>query len=173
MRPVTSIVGAVIIGGLAAGSAVPVFAHGFQVIYNFTNGADGGVPPYTLALDKKGRLLGTANQGGTEGAGIIFRMAEKKTGWFVTPLYNFNGNDGQPGWGLTLNKSSMYTVASYAEVMGGPCGSALQINQSQKQWQSVLMHTFVQKDDGCPTGNMVLDKAGNAYGVTQDGGADG
>jgi len=173
MRPVTSIVGAVIIGGLAAGSAVPAFAHGFQVIYNFTNGADGGVPPYTLALDKKGRLLGTANQGGTEGAGIIFRMAEKKTGWFVTPLYNFNGNDGQPGWGLTLNKSSMYTVASYAEVMGGPCGSALQINQSQKQWQSVLMHTFVQKDDGCPTGNMVLDKAGNAYGVTQDGGADG
>ncbi len=173
MRPDISVSGIVTIGALVAGLAAPASAHGFQVVHNFTNGSDGGVPPYTLVLDTKGRLVGTANQGGTNGAGVIFRMTQKKSGWSLAPLYDFSGDDGQPGWGLTLDKGSMYSIASYAEVMGGPCGSALQINRSQKQWQSVLMHTFVQKNDGCPTGNMVLDKAGNAYGVTQNGGADG
>ncbi|HEX4159600.1 MAG TPA: choice-of-anchor tandem repeat GloVer-containing protein [Rhizomicrobium sp.] len=173
MSSAVSILGTVAIGMLVASAAAPASAKGFQVIYNFANDANGGVPPYTLVLDKKGRLVGTANQGGANDAGIIFRMAQKKSGWSLTPLYNFSGDDGQPGWGVTLDKSTMYSIASYAEVMGGPCGSALRINKSQKQWQSVLMHTFVQKDDGCPTGNMVLDKTGNAYGVTQNGGGDG
>ncbi|MGH6876547.1 MAG: choice-of-anchor tandem repeat GloVer-containing protein, partial [Rhizomicrobium sp.] len=157
---------------LVAGST-PASAHGFQIVHNFTNGADGGVPPYTLVLDKKGRLLGTASQGGKHGAGIVFGLKRKKSDWTLTPLYNFSGTDGQPGWGLTLFKGSIYTNASYAEVMGGPCGSALQLNHGRKSWQSVLMHTYVQKQDGCPTGNLLLDRAGDVYGVTQDGGAGG
>jgi hypothetical protein len=153
--------------------ATSASAHGFQVIHDFTNGTDGGVPPYTLVLNKKGQLVGTADEGGANQAGVIFSMKQKKSRWSLKPLYNFGDTDGQPGWGVTLNKGSMYSIASYAEVMHGPCGTALQINKSQKQWQSVAMHTFVQGEDGCPTGNMVLDKNGNAYGVTQNGGADG
>ena len=172
MRIRVSAIGSIAAGILVAGIAGPAAAKGFQVIHNFTNGRDGGVPPYTLALDKKGHLVGTTNQGGADQAGIIFSMAQKGAGWSLKPLYNFSGDDGQPGWGVALNKGSMYTIASYAEVMGGPCGSALQINQSPNHWQSILMHTFIEKDEGCPTGDMVLDKAGNAYGVTQ-GGANG
>lgn len=147
----------------------PASAKSFQVIHDFTNGTDGGVPPYTLILDKKGRLLGTANEGGANGAGIIFRMTHRKSGWSLAPIYNFSGTEGQPGWGLTAFKGNFYANALYAEVMGGPCGSALQIKPSQ----SVLMHTYVMKQDGCPTGNLVLDRSGNVYGVTQDGGANG
>jgi uncharacterized repeat protein (TIGR03803 family) len=173
MRSVISILGVATACVFGAGLVAPASAQGFEVIHNFTGGDDGGVPPYTLVLDKKGDLVGTANQGGADQAGVIFSMADKKSGWSLKPLYNFNGDDGQPGWGVTLDKGSMYTIASYAGVMGGACGSALQINKSQKQWQSVVMHTFEEKDDGCPTGNLVLDKAGNAYGVTQDGGPNG
>jgi hypothetical protein len=79
---------------LAGMIATHASAHGFEVIHNFTNGSDGGVPPYTLVLDKKGRLLGTANQGGTNEAGIIFRVMHKKSGWLLTPIYNFSGTDG-------------------------------------------------------------------------------
>ena len=35
------------------------------------------------------------------------------------------------------------------------------------------MWTYTEDVDGCPTGNLVLDHAGNAYGVTQDGGPNG
>lgn len=147
----------------------PASAKSFQVIHDFTNGTDGGIPPYTLVLDRKGRLLGTANSGGANGAGIIFRMTHKKSGWSLTPIYNFGDTEGQPGWGLTPFKGRFYANAFYAEVMDGPCGSALQVKGSQ----SVLVHTYVMKQDGCPTGNLVLDRSGNVYGVTQDGGANG
>jgi uncharacterized repeat protein (TIGR03803 family) len=51
----------------------------------------------------------------------------------------------------------------------------LQLNRAKgsRGYTSVLMHTYVKKDDGCPTGNLVVDAAGNVYGVTQSGGADG
>jgi hypothetical protein len=39
--------------------------------------------------------------------------------------------------------------------------------------QGTLMWTYTEDVDGCPTGNLVLDHAGNAYGVTQDGGPNG
>jgi hypothetical protein len=96
-------------------------------------------------------------------------MAKKKSGWSVKPIYNFSGEDGQPGWGVTLDKGSIYTNATYASVFGGSCGSAIQVQHGQE----TLMWTYTKDVDGCPTGNLVIDKAGNAYGVTQNGGPNG
>ena len=151
-----------------AASAAPTF----KIVHNFTGGADGGAPGYTLATDRKGHFLGTASAGGN-GNGVVFRLHKAKSGSQVKALYDFSDSDGAPGWGLTLAEGSLYTNASYAEVMDGPCGSALQLNPSGSGWSEVLMHTYVKKDDGCPTGNLALDSVGNLYGVTQDGGANG
>jgi len=164
---------AIAIPGIGIASASLAEAHGYQVIHNFTGGSDGGTPPYTLVQDRKGRFIGTANQGGQNNAGVVFRMEHRKAGWQVAPLYNFTGTDGQPGWGVTLFKGSIYTNALYAGVFGGPCGSALQLTRSQGAWQSVLMRTYTKDEDGCPTGNLVPDRAGNVYGVTQGGGPNG
>jgi uncharacterized repeat protein (TIGR03803 family) len=157
--------------------AVPASAYTFQVIHDFTGGADGGVPPYTLLADKKGGFLGTASVGGQTGNGIVFDLKQKTSGWKVSPRYNFADTDGEPGWGVTRFNGSLYTNALYAGVMGGSCGSALQLNPSaapgSRGYQSVLMHTYVKDQVGCPTGNLVLDASGNVYGVTQSGGANG
>jgi uncharacterized repeat protein (TIGR03803 family) len=152
------------------GFAAPAAAHPtFSVIHDFTGGADGGVPSYTLAVDGKRRFIGTAFAGGANGDGTVFKLTHDTSGWNVKPIYNFTDQDGEPGWGVTLANGSFYTNALYAGVMGGPCGSALQITKGQ----GVLMRTYVKDEDGCPTGNLVLDSSGNVYGVTQDGGANG
>ncbi|HTT83401.1 MAG TPA: choice-of-anchor tandem repeat GloVer-containing protein [Rhizomicrobium sp.] len=169
MRQIISVIGSAAVGLLASSPAAPAFAQGFNVIHNFTNGSDGGVPGYSLVLDKKGDLVGAASQGGADQAGIIFRMAQKKSGWSLKPVYNFDGTAGQPEWGVTLHKGSIYTNASYVSVFGGACGSAMQIAHGQ----ATLMWTYTKKVDGCPTGNLALDKSGNAYGVTQSGGPNG
>lgn len=158
---------------LVASTAAPASASGFEVIHDFTNGEDGAVPPYTLALDRKGRLVGTANQGGANNAGLVFRMTRHNSGWKLAPLYNFSGSDGQPGWGLTLAGRTIYANATYVGVFGGPCGSAMRIKQANGAWQGSLMWTYTKDVDGCPTGNLVADRAGNVYGVTQNGGANG
>ena len=159
----------------------PAQAQTFQVIHDFTNGGDGGVPPYTLAKDAGGRFYGTAATGGQNGDGVVFKMTQVSSHWVLTPLYNFTDQDGQSGWGVTLGRDgTIYTNASYAQVMDGPCGSALRLQPSPNAprsviqlWNETLLRTYVKREEGCPTGNLVLDSAGNAYGVTRDGGANG
>ena len=42
----------------------PVQAQTFTVLYDFTNGTDGGIPAPTLIRDQTGNLYGTTSQGG-------------------------------------------------------------------------------------------------------------
>jgi hypothetical protein len=157
------------------------FAQTFQVLHNFTNGGDGGTPPYTLAEDSTGHFFGTAATGGAFNNGIVFKFAQVNSGWVLTPLYSFSDHDGSSGWGLTLaHDGSIYTSASYNSVLGGPCGTALLLRPSPNPppsvfapWNETALRTYVKSQDGCPTGNLLLDSAGHVFGVTQDGGANG
>ena len=156
-------------------------AQTFQVLHNFTNGGDGGTPPYTLAQDAAGHFFGTAATGGAHNNGIVFKFAHVGSSWVLSPLYSFSDQDGAPGWGLTVARDgSVYTNASYASVMGGPCGTALLLRPSPTPprsvfapWNETALRTYVKREDGCPTGNLLLDSAGHIYGVTQSGGANG
>jgi uncharacterized repeat protein (TIGR03803 family) len=146
----------------------------FQVIHDFTGGKDGAVPGYTLTKDGNGRFLGAAHDGGA-GYGTIFELRRKNDSWAVKALYDFSGDDGQPGWGVVRANGQLYANAGYASVMGGPCGSALDISKPHgapaAKWTSVVMRTYVKSQDGCPTGNLLVDASGNVFGVTQNGGA--
>jgi uncharacterized repeat protein (TIGR03803 family) len=156
-------------------------AQTFQVLHDFTGHLDGGTPPYTLAQDSAGRFYGTAAQGGLNGTGVVFRFQRQNANWILTPLYDFSDQDGQPGWGVTLAPNgTIYTVASYASVLGGPCGTAIHIQPSATNppvvpsyWKETALRTYVKSQEGCPTGNLLLDSAGNLYGVTQSGGPHG
>jgi uncharacterized repeat protein (TIGR03803 family) len=157
------------------------FAQTFQVLHSFTNGGDGGTPPYTLAEDAAGRFFGTAATGGANNDGIVFKFAHVGSSWELTPLYSFSDQDGSPGWGLTLARDgSIYTNGSYESVLGGPCGTALLLRPSPTPprsvfapWKETALRTYVKSQDGCPTGNLLLDSAGHIFGVTQNGGANG
>ena len=156
-------------------------AQTFQVLHDFTGHLDGGTPPYTLAQDSAGRFYGTAAQGGRNGTGVVFRFQRQNSVWVLTPLYAFSDQDGQPGWGVTLAPDgTIYTVASYASVLGGPCGTAIHIHPSPTNppavpayWNETALRTYVKSQEGCPTGNLLLDSSGNLYGVTQSGGPNG
>ena len=156
--------------------APPTSASNFQVIHDFTGGKEGGVPGYTLLKSGKDSFIGTANQGG-KGYGTVFKLAQKSGAWAVNPLYNFKSEQGQPGWGIIRGSDGSYFVnATYASVMGGPCGSILQLNGAKASANTTkltgaLIHTYVKADDGCPTGNLLQDSAGNLFGATQIGGA--
>lgn len=163
---------------VASTLAAPPAAHaqGFTVIHDFTGGTDGAVPGYTLLNNGTHGFIGAANQGGA-GYGTVFEIAEKAGAWKVKPLYDFTGDEGQPGWGVIHGPNgSLFVNASYAGVMGGSCGSALELDRAQAppiraKLVNTLLHTYVKSQDGCPTGNLLRDKSGNLFGVTQNGGA--
>lgn len=61
------------------------------VLYNFSNGDDGGSPTFGLVQDAQGVLYGTTYGGGTQKAGTIFKfdLASK----MLTSLWNFGQNN--------------------------------------------------------------------------------
>jgi uncharacterized repeat protein (TIGR03803 family) len=91
-------------------------------LYNFSGGSDGGDPCGTLALDPKGNLFGTTNQGGTiasglcsYGCGTVFEL--DSTGSFTT-VHSFQGgtDGGGPLAGVTLGADRViFGVTGYSD----------------------------------------------------------
>lgn len=55
------------------------------------------------------------------------------------------------------------------------CDSLFKLSPvSEGGWTYKMVHVFGQGTDGyCPSGDLILDSAGNLYGTTQAGGAQG
>ncbi len=190
--------------GLAAVLAVvpgaQSHAQTFQVIHNFTGGADGAVPVAGLTIDRAGNLYGTATEGGTGsacpivdyGCGAAFRLKPSGTGWVFQPLYEFHGgpNDGAnpearmvfaPNGALYGTTYSGGIVNNTCGDSGyGGCGTAFQLTPApsfcgsvQCAWDETVIYRFPSSPDtGRPTGGpLAVDQAGNLYGTSINGGS--
>jgi uncharacterized repeat protein (TIGR03803 family) len=65
------------------------------ILYNFKNGDTGSNPAGGVTLDKAGNLYGTTGYGGSDNAGVVYRLSPNKNGtWTYTVLHSFNNYDG-------------------------------------------------------------------------------
>lgn len=132
---------------------------GYSVLHAF-NGADGS-DPTGLRQDAAGNVYGVAGGGGTHNSGTVFKV--NPTGAFST-LYNFCSKascaDGSfPIGPLTLDSSgNIYGVLVSGVFKLTPGGVESLIYDSG----SVLMGP-----------GLVMDKSGNLYGTTNNGGSSG
>ncbi len=155
-------------------------AQTFQVIYNFTGGIGGVYPFASLAIDKAGNIYGTTELGGAGGFGMVFELAPKNSGWIFNPLYSFQGgSDGKsPEAPLTIGPDgSLYGTT----VFGGNdnCGIVFNLRPGPTRpssvltpWRETVLHNLGQSnsDGRNPYAGVTLDRAGNVYGTTADGG---
>jgi len=151
------------------------------VLYSFTGGADGGEPYKGVTLDTHGNIYGTAVTGGggscEGGCGVVFKLTNSNGTWTQTVIHQFSGgSDGSgPGSGLTFDtKGNLYGMTP----TGGTylLGTVYQLQpQSNGSWKLNVLHAFTGGNDGssASAGRLIFDKAGNIYGVTTVGGANG
>ena len=151
------------------------------VLYSFTGGKDGGEPYKGVTLDPQGNLYGTTVAGGggscDGGCGVTFKLTHSGGTWTQSVLHYFTGgNDGSgPGSGLTFDQQgNLYgmtpTGGAYA------LGVIYQLRpQTDGSWKFRVIHAFTGGNDGSTgsAGRMILDGAGNLYGVATFGGANG
>src|SRR6266446_7497542 len=89
-------------------------------------------------------------------------------------LYNFFPNSSPAFWpssGVIFDKSgNLYGVTSNGGVNG--VGTVYELSPTASgTWTQKVLHTFGQGTDGqTPTGNLIMDSAGNLYGTTVYGG---
>ncbi len=142
-------------------------AAGESTLYTFTDQADGAYPFGGLTLDRSGNLYGAASSGGAGGQGTLFRIAPDGT---FAVLYSFaGGNDGAAPLSAPIldRRGNLYGVT---ETGGGACNCGVVYRLSHKGKEKVL-HAFTGKPDGFdPFASLAMDKFGNLYGTTLDGG---
>src|ERR1039457_3526157 len=99
-------------------------AQTFQVLHNFTDGADGATP-LGIAMDAHGNLYGTTLSPGScqlSGCGGVFKLARSGSGWTINSLYHFQGGaDGSwPHAGVTVaSDGTLYGTTTAGG--GGSC----------------------------------------------------
>ncbi len=151
------------------------------VLYSFTGGSDGGEPYKGVTLDPHGEIYGTAVTGGggscEGGCGVVFKLTNSNGTWTQTVIHQFTGgSDGSgPGSGLTFDtQGNLYGMTPTGGAYG--LGTVFQLQpQTNGSWKLNVVHAFTGGDDGASAsaGRLILDRAGNLYGVTTVGGANG
>ena len=161
-------------GGGYFGTAFAVCScpSGEVIVHSFGTGTDGAQPLGGLAFDSAGNSYGTTSLGGAYDNGTVFEITRAGV---ESVIYSFTGgNDGfNPVSGVTVDgQGNLYGTTSLGGANGD--GVVFKLSPSGSGWTETVLYTFQGLDDGQnPTGGVILDKAGNVYGSTFFGGADG
>jgi uncharacterized repeat protein (TIGR03803 family) len=167
--------GAVQTGGVSDFGVVIELSNGsLKVLHSFAGGPSDGEYPYytTLHMDTKGNLYGVTFAGGTNGFGVVYEL---KTSGNEALLYSFAGGttDGCYPVGVPVSDAdgNLYGTTNACGPYQKGAGAVWKLNQARKE---KVLHFFAggPSDGTTPYSGVVLDKKGNLYGDTLDGGAD-
>jgi uncharacterized repeat protein (TIGR03803 family) len=152
------------------------------ILYNFPNAKNGLSPAYAMALDKSGNLYSTTFSGGSGaclgGCGVVFKIAHDSKGWRESVIYDFcsvqNCADGSnPDGPVIVDESgNLYGITSTGgnPSCSGGCGIVFRLRPSKGGWKEEVLYSFTGQTDGSfPYGGLVLDQAGNLYGINSGG----
>ena len=161
----------------------PDRAGTYNVLHLFTWAKN---PTGNLTLDAAGNLYGTTADGGSKstecpgGCGAVYKLAPNPRGtWTESVLHSFTGADGGiPQAVLTLDTAgNLYGTTSYggSTACTGRCGVVFKLAPNPEgTWTESVLHSFTGGAHGrYPLAGLIFEKAGNLYGTTLDGGADG
>jgi len=185
LRATTTItVTAILLLALSGFATSSAHAQTFTVIHNFT-GPDGANPPAGLIMDRAGDLYGTTAYGGafsciSGGCGTVFKLTHRGSGWVLTQLYAFRGNqDGShPGARIVFGPDGALYGTTESGASGGGTVFKLQPPASvcpsiSCPWTKTILYSFELEDQTTgfiPTGDLAFDAAGNIYGTNEYGG---
>jgi uncharacterized repeat protein (TIGR03803 family) len=151
------------------------------VLHAFQKSTDGWIPRAGLILDSSGNLYGTTvlspEDGPYTGYGTVFKLAPDGT---ETILYSFKGRgsgDGEMPWApLVMDTAgNLYGTTAYggdAESCDAGCGTVFKLSPDGRE---KVLHEFHSGADGFAAyeSGLVLDSAGNLYGIARGGSGTG
>lgn len=159
-----------------------------SIIYSFKGGMDGLEPSSGVTFDGAGVFFGLTGGGGFscaqylsgETCGTVFKLRHTATGWVKSTPYRFKGgSDGfTPLGNLVVDASGNLYGGTYFGGISSPKfgnGTVFELtpNGSGGWNESVLYRMTGLEDGGYVANGVVLDAAGNIYGIAFGGGTSG
>jgi uncharacterized repeat protein (TIGR03803 family) len=170
-------------GSLGYGTifAVNTNSTGFNVLYNFSGGEDGGTPYAGLVLVSN-VLYGVTSGGGHWASGALFAINTNGTGFSV--LHSFTGGEGgaAPYGGLIFSNNMLYGTTAFGGMMnGGGSGNGTVFGFNLSSLFFTVLYTFSVLDAATMTTNSdganpyagVILSGNTLYGTTAQGGSSG
>jgi len=167
LRPNGDLYGTASAGGASGnGALLKLKANGkYKVLHDFSAN-DGSFVRGDLIRDKQGNFYGTALFGGVNGDGTVFKYGFDGT---FTVLHAFNGTDGEfPEHGVVRDSAgNLYGVTAF-----GGANDNGSVYKLTPDGTLTTLHSFTGgADGGFLYGGLDIDKDGNLYGSTDEGGA--
>ncbi len=151
-----------------------------RILYAFiADASTGSFPNTSLIFDSSGNLFGTTSQGGTSNAGTVFELSPQASGaWQFKVLHSFNSTtgDGTDPVGKLILDSSGNLYGATGEGGDHQLGAVFELMPSTGgSWTESVLYSFgANTSDGTfPEGGLLLDAAGNLFGITEQGGSYG
>jgi uncharacterized repeat protein (TIGR03803 family) len=140
---------------------------GYAILHHF-NGTDGANLLAGVIEGSDGALYGTANAGGSNNIGTIFKVSKDGTGF--VDIHSFAGNDGANPQAALIKGSDglLYGTTS----TGGPGGAGTVFKLNNDGSDYTLLHSFgsTDGDAGTPLASVIEASDGFLYGTTSNGG---
>jgi uncharacterized repeat protein (TIGR03803 family) len=160
----------------------------FYLLYTFQGftqqGQDGGSPYARVTFGPDGALYGTTRIGGDgngcredHGCGTVFKLQPQFGGtWKETVLYQFGYYDGDhPFYGDVVFDSAgnLYGTTPIGGTNLHGAIYKLTPTNANGSWAESVAYSFSGPDGSTPLSGPSMDAAGNLYGTTSTGGANG
>lgn len=138
-----------------------------QILYRFDGMPDAQRPYAGLIIDSARNLYGASFEGGENSGGAVFELSPAGGSWNYSVLYNLSGSNNGPQTRLTMDSSgNLYDSTTSPS-------TTFKLSLTDGSWTYTDLHDFSGNDGIYPRGSLILDTAGNLYGTTSMGGADG
>jgi T5SS/PEP-CTERM-associated repeat protein len=152
-------------------SATTGYASSPTVLASF-NLADGYAPEGSLIADANGDLFGTTVQGGTNGWGTVFEIANTASGYASTPIVLTSfGTGANPRGSLIADANGdLFGTTTFDGTYSA--GTVFEIAKTATGYASTptVLVNFNSLDGKAPQAGLLADAAGDLFGTTDEGG---
>lgn len=157
------------------------------VLYSFCplHGCTKGFFPNSIVMDGSGNIYGTT-EGNAYNTGTAYALTHSASDgtWAETVMHTFcsprsDCRDGYSPLGLTVASSgSLYGTTSSGGVNRFGTVFSLNYDAAEQRWSFTRIYSFCEKSsctyaDARPSGPLIIDTAGNLYGITAAGSSSG
>jgi uncharacterized repeat protein (TIGR03803 family) len=163
---------------LSHGGSVPqAIRHTAQetILYNFHGGNDGANPYATMMVGPGGGFFGTTVNGGPANDGTAFSLKLTRRGYTEGVQYAFHGSDGAHPYGGITRNGAESEVGTTADGGAYGYGVVFQITPSGSGNAEQVLYSFKggSVDGANPFAGLLVDRKGNLFGTTLNGGTSG
>jgi T5SS/PEP-CTERM-associated repeat protein/uncharacterized repeat protein (TIGR03803 family) len=156
----------------AGNGAVTTSLGNRTTLFDF-NASTGRFPEAGLIGDSAGDLFGTTFFGGASNQGAVFELLNNgHASYSYSTLLSFDGSNGtNPAAGLLDLGGSLFGTTSGQLGLGD--GTVFELAKSGSGYVASTLVTFTGSNGASPSAGLIADTAGDLFGTTSSGGANG